>query len=708
MAADRLEGLFAVFFRDLAIASRAISAYPTGHPAAVSGLAKACAAITALLAETGPAELATTRETLLWNDRRFASPTATQLAKLLRRRRAAGFALEPGVTQAELEIFLRAIALDAKSAREAGSLAAELAAAGLAHIRVRDLDFSAVALVEGDEEVTAPEAGALAQRLVRRLLASGGLPPAELAAWITSGKSAADLLQLLLDTGGTDPAFSGWGPAAFATALQAAVEDFCEAPDADRAAGIAALHQRLGIAARERLIVELSAGVARHSPAATQSSLAELQAALPAAAAGELRLAVDRAASSGPGELAGATAPAPRLNAQQLAQLRRAFAGSDLDALGAPATTAEPLATLLGLPEDRADLALPPAAAEVARELADTSVERASLVALAELAERFEVGAAELPAILLRLEAGYRRLLAAGSLRRAIVLLERVQRNAAGVDARPTAFRRAAERMSGRESLQALVGALAELPDETLALLPELLQRLGPTAVRHLLGVLAETDNRRLRHLLLDLLARLGPVVVRDATSLLSDNRWYVVRNVLLLLRRVGDPGSVPAVRKCADHPDLRVRLEAIRNLFAFDRDVPRELLRRALTHSDPRQAEAAMELAGEHAFAEAVEPIVSYLRAHDLFGRRRAVRLKAIRALAAIGDPAALDGLARFRARFQLLPPAVEERRELYRTLASYPQEARRVWIESGLRSRDEEIRSISTGLADLPGGEP
>ncbi len=328
-------------------------------------------------------------------------------------------------------------------------------------------------------------------------------------------------------------------------------------------------------------------------------------------------------------------------------------------------------------------------------------------MALAELAERFEVGAAELPAILLRLEAGYRRLLAAGSLRRAIDLLERVQRNAAGADARPTAFRRAAERMSGRESLQALVGALAELPDETLALLPELLQRLGPTAIRHLLGVLAETDNRPLRHLLLDVLARLGPVVVRDATSLLSDNRWYVVRNVLLLLRRVGDPGSVPAVRKCADHPDLRVRLEAIRNLFAFDRDVPRELLRRALTHSDPRQAEAAMELAGEHAFAEAVEPIVSYLRAHDLLGRRRAVRLKAIRALAAIGDPAALDGLGRFRARFQLLPPAIEERRELYRTLASYPQEARRVWIESGLRARDEEIRRISTGLTDLPEGE-
>ena len=164
--------------------------------------------------------------------------------------------------------------------------------------------------------------------------------------------------------------------------------------------------------------------------------------------------------------------------------------------------------------------------------------------------------------------------------------------------------------MAARTGLELMVGALPELPEDAVALLPELLQRLGPTAVRHVLGVLAETDNRRLRHLLLDLLARLGPAVVRDATALLADSRWYVVRNMLLLLRRVGDPGSVPAVRKCADHPDLRVRLEAIRNLFAFDPGVPRELLRRALTHPDPRQAEAAMELAGEHAISEAVEPI--------------------------------------------------------------------------------------------------
>ncbi len=705
MTADRLDGLFSNLFRDLAIAWRALSAYPPGHPAAVNGLAKACAAIGAVLAETGPLELATTRESLLWNERQFRSPTAVQLARLLRRRRAAGVVLEPGMTQDELGLFLRALALDAKSARDAGSLASELAAAGLVRLRVHDLDFSAIGLVEGDEEMPPPEAGALANRLIRKLLATGALPPAALATWITSGKSAAELLQLLLETGGTDPAFAGWGPEAFAAAMLLAIEDFCAAPDADRAAALAALHHHLRPADRERWIVELAAGIARQAATAesAQSTLAEIEAALPAEAAAELRQAAARAHDRGAGDLASATAPAPRISAQQLAQLRLVFATEDLDAARDKGAQAEALEELLGLPAEQGEVTLSPAAVEIARELGEAAAETAAAMTLLELAERFEVGPEELPAILVRLESSCRRLLSAGRLRLALFLVERVQQSAIGVDARPTAFRRLAERLSGRESLQALVGALPEMQEETLALLPELLQRLGPTAVRHLLGVLAETDNRRLRHLLLDLLARLGPAVVRDATALLTDSRWYVVRNMLLLLRRVGDPGSVPAVRKCADHPDLRVRLEAIRNLFAFDRDVPRELLRRALTHPDPRQAEAAMELAGEHAMVEAVEPIVAFLQARDLFGRRRNVRIRAIRALAAIGDPTALDGLGRFRARFQLFPPALEERREIYRTLGSYPPEARRVWAESGRRSRDAAIRR----LADELGGE-
>jgi HEAT repeat protein len=285
------------------------------------------------------------------------------------------------------------------------------------------------------------------------------------------------------------------------------------------------------------------------------------------------------------------------------------------------------------------------------------------------------------------------------------VLVERVKRRASGDGPAAAAFLATAERMSGRESIEALVESLAGLPDEGFAAVPALIDRLGPQAVRQLLDVLARTENRRTRLRLLDLIARLGPGVARDATALLSDPRWFVVRNMLLLLRRVGDARSVPSVRRCVDHPDLRVRLEAIHTLFTFDRDVPGDLLRAVLNDRDPRQAEAAVELAGKYGIAEAVDPIVELLRARDPLGKRRAVRLKAIRALAAIGDPRALAGLGRFHSRFQVMPPAPEERRELYRTLPAYPEESYQEWIVDGLRSSDPEIRRLSAAMGPAPG---
>ncbi len=650
MAGYQADALFGDLFRDLAVAGRALSAYPRGHPAVAEGLARGHAALTAALAATGPIEMAAARDALLWSDRRFTSVPAAQLAKLLRRRRAAGLLLDPGATLEELETFLRALAVDARTARAAGSLAAELTAAGLVRIRVSDLDFSSLSLVETEEEAVAPEAGDFAERVVRRLVANGSVPEDRLATWVASGRTAAELLRVLLEGGGKGAAAGELGPGSRAAALRAVADEHRAAPD----------------------------------PSGTFTP--------------------EPATSAGPGS----GAVAARIHPRHLAALRKVFATGDIDTLRDPETPAEELVALLELPDERGGRVLSAAAAAIGREIRDPGLQPDTVGALLELAERVDVPADSRPGMLRRFEGGILRLLSGGAVRPSVPLVERVQRRASGEGPAAVAFRRTAERLSGRESIEALVEALPDLPDEAFAAIPALIDQLGPSAVRHLLDVLARTENRRMRFRLLDLLATLGPVVARDATALLSDPRWYVVRNMLLLLRRVGDARSAPSVRRCVDHPDLRVRLEAIHALFTFDQDVPRELLRKALQDRDPRQAEAAMELAGKYGIAQAVEPIVESLRAWDPLGRRRAVRLKAIRALAAIGDPRALAGLGRFHSRFQLLGPALEERRELYRTLPAYPESAYQEWIGDGLRSRDPEIRRLSAAMGPAPGDGP
>jgi HEAT repeat protein len=236
---------------------------------------------------------------------------------------------------------------------------------------------------------------------------------------------------------------------------------------------------------------------------------------------------------------------------------------------------------------------------------------------------------------------------------------------------------------------------------------------LGLAAARGFLVALAEEKDKSRRRRLLDLLVSIGPLIAQPATELLEDERWYVVRNMIVLLQRVGDRSALPAVRRCAEHHDMRVRLEAIKWLLAYDPEVPRALLEQAINDPDPKLAEAAIVLAGSYGIKEAVAPLLAVVEGLDLMGRRRSLRVKALKALGDLGDPSVLPRLDRYFRNPRLLPLiALEERRAAFRSLAMYPPSARWPYVERGLRARDPEIRRLCEGLQReaapaLPEGE-
>ncbi len=693
--------LFGEAFRDLASASRALAAYPPAHPVVTKSLAAAHAALGRLLEVTGPLELAVTRGGFLHGSERFDSQAPERLAEQLRRRGVAVLRIDPGATPEEIGRFLTLAGAGRRRARQAGSLADELAAAGLVHLAVRDLDFSTLVLVEGelerDEEEGAGDDGSIWEELVRRLVEGGAVPSESLAAWLAGGGSAAGLVRSLLgvEGGGGEGEGSGRDPAARAEIVQGAfravVSAYAASPSSRELSTLTALASVVSAGEREVLAQELSRAMAGR--AGGERALAAFFSTFPEEEEDRLRQSVESA-----------TRAAGAASAERTARLRRAFGAADVDALddrrgGTRGKAAGEL--LLELAAPARATAPSPHAPAIRDELAGILVQRTTPPLLLELAEQLDLAPAARSVVFHRFEAVYRALLGSGRLAQAEELVERVQKRAAAEDDTAQALRRLLERLTSRESLDQLASVVTELSDSGLAQARRFVERLGPTAARHLLGALSLSEDRAQRHRLLELLSQLGPLVVRDATRLLSDPRWYVVRNVLLLLRQVGDPGSVPAVRRCAEHPDLRVKLEAIRNLFAFDQSLPRELLRRALTDADPRLAAEAIDLAAEGKMAEAAEPLAEMLATTDLFGRRRAVRLKAIRALAEIGDPSVLPRLKRYAARVTFLPVAVEERAEFFRSLGAYPEEARAEWIERGRKLRRPEVDEALRALA-------
>jgi HEAT repeat protein len=200
--------------------------------------------------------------------------------------------------------------------------------------------------------------------------------------------------------------------------------------------------------------------------------------------------------------------------------------------------------------------------------------------------------------------------------------------------------------------------------------------------------------------MLLRLLSALGPAIVGEVVPMLADERWFVVRNAIILLRTVGDRSVSGEIAGCVDHRDGRVRLEAIKTLFAFEGALSAELLRRAISDPDSKLAEAVVSLAGAHGLADACDPLRELLSRRDLFGRQRALRLRAIKVLATLRDPSLPRHPRLFRG--GLFGAAREERLAAFAALACYPVEIREPLVARGMRSRDAELKAICLRLQD------
>jgi hypothetical protein len=290
--------------------------------------------------------------------------------------------------------------------------------------------------------------------------------------------------------------------------------------------------------------------------------------------------------------------------------------------------------------------------------------------------------------------------LARGSLDEAALAIEGMTRLAADHTVpEPTraAMRGQLDRLTGADTLSALAASLGAAPGPAVV---RVVRLLGPGAIRSLLEVLAKEKVRVRRRRVFDLLSALGLDVVQEATPWLMDPNWYVVRNIIALLRVVGDRSSLATIRRLTGHADLRVRLEALRTLLESDPTVGHGYLRSAMADPDPRAATAAVELAGQRGGAAMVEPLLGVLASWDLRGHRRAVRLAALHALGRLGRPEALPRLARFfREPWVPLSP-IAERRAAYESLHGYPPDARAPLVMRGLRSRDHAIRAVCERL--------
>ena len=710
------------FIRALALSWKNLAAYPTGHPALDSSLDLVRRRFTELRGPAGEVVLGITTAGVIYGSDKIESTAAMKFAQALYSRGVATIRLSNDTTVSDLETFLRLLA-SGRPSDQKSPIWEDLTAAGVVNINLQPVSYSHIQVTDRlDESRNEQKNRSLWEDILRGLLQNRQFSnTGTLRQHVESADELARLIAQYFEAPTTFDPDATFGiriperedPDLFHTFLDRTVGEHITA-----ATGLKKQHslqqaieliRSLPEPLRQTLLRTVAHALASDETAG--ALLRELASELPTDEVLEaLRYlsATGKLSSHAMGLLEALTTieASSRTEVKSstvIDELVSVFTSDDIDRFN-PVDHQAVLAT--------AAIMIPhvSAAAVTSMQLLGQRLDTIGHTAIQQQLGSVlfdliaDLGPEQTPQpVLKRLEELIQSYVSAGQFRESVELIERLQdiRQSTNSEALKQAIDTSLSHLVSGELIQALVDRVQSADKDELH---GLIKALGEAARRSLLVALAEENNRSKRRRLFDFIASLGPTIVKDVISFLNDTRWYVLRNMILLLRSLQDRTSLPQLRTLARHADLRVRMEAIKSLFAFDATVSSSLLDDLFKDPDAKVAETAVALVGNYGIKEGVIPLLRILEGNDLFGARRSLRVKALRALGELGDARALSHIERFFTLSKLPWPSRQERHIAWESLAHYPPEVRESLVHRGLRSSDARVRAICAQFAARP----
>jgi len=236
----------------------------------------------------------------------------------------------------------------------------------------------------------------------------------------------------------------------------------------------------------------------------------------------------------------------------------------------------------------------------------------------------------------------------------------------------------AVERLGEAERIREIGPVLERGLDGEAANFEAYLRLLPRCAVEPLLDLLGEVNLRKARRVLCEALVELIGGHLEPIVKRLDDPRWFVVRNLVYILRRSGSRSASPYLRRTMEHPHPRVREETLRAMEAIGMARSAEFLLRLLESNDDICRTWALERLAALGDSRAAERLWKLIRTREFRERTWNNKRTYFEALGRCGPPAML--------------PAIQT---LYE---------RRNWFE---KPKDLEMRAGAAIALGLMGGE-
>ncbi|MBM4331881.1 MAG: HEAT repeat domain-containing protein [Deltaproteobacteria bacterium] len=245
----------------------------------------------------------------------------------------------------------------------------------------------------------------------------------------------------------------------------------------------------------------------------------------------------------------------------------------------------------------------------------------------------------------------------------------------------------------GMERIGKILEKAGEVPLEGIS---RYLSLLKANSIPPLIDVLGETSNSKSRRMICEVLVERGKNNPELFFPFLEDPRWFLVRNILYILGRIGKGTSVPIFQKVLQHQEARVRREGIQALGMINDSRVFSLLREAIKDADDRnRSMAALNLArvGKKASLPA---LLEEVQSKDFY-KRDAAEIKAFfDAIGMVGSKEAIQPLQKMLEQKGWFEMGKKDQIRLgaANALALIGTPEARAILEVGRNSKDESIR--------------
>ncbi len=226
-----------------------------------------------------------------------------------------------------------------------------------------------------------------------------------------------------------------------------------------------------------------------------------------------------------------------------------------------------------------------------------------------------------------------------------------------------------------------------------------LISRVGTPFLIPTLDRLAEEESMSLRRFYMERLNEFGNAAIEPTVARLRDERWYVVRNMLVLLRTLNAPQTLNQIRRLLSHPNPRVHQEALRTLIYFqDPEADRQLLQ-DLKNDRQEVQSAAMQLAETSKSPLVLARLLDLLKTGGDFELKTA----ALRTLAAIGNPVVLPELGQLLKATSIMHPIAMHnfKMEIIRSLDRYPAQQASQMLSKIQELGDKELTMLADSIS-------